>query len=346
MADAGLADAGLADADPSGQSTRISQYWHPILGVEELIGGPVSATLLGQRLVAFLGPDGSPTVLKDLCVHRGTPLSMGTVRDGCVVCPYHGWTYDASGRCVNIPALGRDRPIPKAARTDRYRCEVRYGLLWVALEEPVFPLPRIPAGVGEDEAFTGKCWARLEWNTSAGRAVENAMDLAHFPFVHPYLLADPEAPEPLDYEVNSVPDGLWFQTKRYRYSAHGEPEAEGFARYHHTFPFTHHLELVEPGPDGSPRVTMLSAFHQPTEAKRTLMWWFLHRNFPAPPDEESQIAMFLKVLDQDRLIAEAVRPEAIPTSVRDELHLKVADAPSILYRRWLGTVDMMGLAQV
>jgi phenylpropionate dioxygenase-like ring-hydroxylating dioxygenase large terminal subunit len=185
----------------------------------------------------------------------------------------------------------------------------------------------------------------LDWQTSAGRAVENEMDLAHFPFVHPYLLADPDAPEPLAFDVHETEYGLWFDAKRFQYGEPTDRPVTGYARYHHTFPFTHHLEIVEDGQEGrGERVSVISAFHQPTGSRRTIMWWWLHRNFPPVEGDDDEIETFLKILAQDQAIAEAVRPEAIPTSLREELHLKVADAPSILFRRWLETVEMMGLA--
>ncbi|HEX3825382.1 MAG TPA: aromatic ring-hydroxylating dioxygenase subunit alpha [Mycobacteriales bacterium] len=325
--------------------TRISQYWHPLVEVDALLDGPVRVTLLGQDLAVFLDENGEPSVLQDLCVHRGAPLSMGTTHEGRITCPYHGWTYDGGGMCVRIPALPAGKTIPRAAKVPSYHAAVRYGLVWGALEDPVFSLPEPPRGVDTDPAFSGRLWTRLDWQTSAGRAVENEMDLAHFPFVHPYLLADPDVPEPLAFEVQESEYGLWFETKRFQYRELGEAEVTGYARYHHTYPFTHHLEIVEPGLDGeAERVSVISAFHQPTGPKQTIMWWWLHQNFPLPPDGGHEIDIFLKILEQDRLVAEAVKPEAIPSSIREELHLKVADAPSIMFRRWLESVDMMGLA--
>jgi phenylpropionate dioxygenase-like ring-hydroxylating dioxygenase large terminal subunit len=321
------------------QRTRISQYWHPLVELDAVKDGPVRTELLGEPLVVFLDEAGDPAVLQDLCVHRGAPLSMGTARNGLITCPYHGWTYNGSGQCVRIPALRPGKTIPRAARIVTYRCAVRYGLVWGALEEPVWPIPEMPRRADSDPSFNGRLWARLDWQTSAGRAVENEMDLAHFPFVHPYLLGDPAAPEPLAFEVRESDYGLWFETKRFRYAEAGQGEATGYARYYHTFPFTHHLEIVE-----DDRVSLISAFHQPTGPRQTIMWWWLHQNFAPAAEDQQEIEIFIKILQQDQAIAEAVRPEAIPTSIREELHLKVADAPSVLFRKWLESVDMMGLA--
>ncbi|MGE0309057.1 MAG: Rieske 2Fe-2S domain-containing protein, partial [Acidimicrobiia bacterium] len=74
--------------------TRISQYWHPVAEGAEVGDGPMQVRLLGEPLVLFRNGD-EIVAGKDLCVHRGAPLSMGAVENGCVRCPYHGWLYDS-----------------------------------------------------------------------------------------------------------------------------------------------------------------------------------------------------------------------------------------------------------
>ena len=81
--------------------------------------------------------------MRDLCIHRGTALSLGWLKDDCIVCPYHAWQYDTDGTCVRIPQK-QDAHIPPKARVDSYRCQERFGLIWVALDEPMYPLPEIP----------------------------------------------------------------------------------------------------------------------------------------------------------------------------------------------------------
>ena len=64
--------------------------------------------LLGEDLVLWRA-GGQAVAWQDLCVHRGTRLSLGKVEDGLLVCPYHGWRYDGNGRCVADPrAPGTD----------------------------------------------------------------------------------------------------------------------------------------------------------------------------------------------------------------------------------------------
>jgi vanillate O-demethylase monooxygenase subunit len=65
---------------------------------------PIAAQLLDQRLVLYRLANGKVTAARDLCLHRGIPLSMGFLEGDRLVCAYHGFRYDGEGRCVCIPA--------------------------------------------------------------------------------------------------------------------------------------------------------------------------------------------------------------------------------------------------
>ena len=119
----------------------LRRYWHPVAYVTEIGDRPRPVRLLGERLVvARLGEQ--VACFRDLCVHRATALSLGRVEDGELVCAYHGWRYAPDGRCVHIPALPADRPIPARARIERFACEVQHGLVWVCLaDDPVVGMP-------------------------------------------------------------------------------------------------------------------------------------------------------------------------------------------------------------
>jgi phenylpropionate dioxygenase-like ring-hydroxylating dioxygenase large terminal subunit len=319
----------------------IAQFWHPVAEATDLVNTPLAVRLLGRDLVLFRGADTRAHALKDLCVHRGAPLSRGRLVDGCLECPFHGWTYGGDGRCTVIPALEPGHPIPPAARTTSYHCEERYGLVWVALDEPVDAIPEIPFGRDEDSAFRRKLWSKLTWRTSAGRAAENTMDVAHFPFVHPMVLGDPDQPIPVTHELRAVPGGVEFTTGRAAYDEKGVP-AEGSTRYRHHFPFTVHFEVNERGPAGD-KITLHSAFYSPTESNVTTVWRILHRNYEPGADEPAVLEGYAQVLEQDRQILELVKPEEIPLNLRAELHLRIPDAASLAFRRWLETVNMLDL---
>ena len=145
-------------------------------------------------------------------MHRGTALSLGWVNGDELVCPYHGWRYRADGRCAAIPQLEDPSRVPAKARIPVFRCQERYGLIWVALEEPRWPLPEVPG-------LENGSWAALtagpyRWQCDAARQVENFTDFGHFPWVHPGLLGDPDRPVVPRHEVSTDDNVLRYQIVR------------------------------------------------------------------------------------------------------------------------------------
>ena len=116
--------------------------------------------------------------------HRGTALSLGWVKDDCLVCPYHAWEYNKNGACVFIPQAP-DTKIPEKAKTPTYHCQEKYGLIWVAFDQPIYPLPVIPEL--EDSDWKVVQTGPFDWKSDASRQVENFTDLVIFPgFIQVY----------------------------------------------------------------------------------------------------------------------------------------------------------------
>lgn len=156
--------------------------WHPVARTIDVAGGPHAVRLLGADVVLFRGADGAVSALPDRCPHRESPLSPGVVSDGCLVCPYHGWTFDQTGRCVRVPSASEGVPAPPRAHLAAYHCAERYGLVWVCLGEPRAPIPAMP---WEDDPSFRRINTPVDvWRTSATRMVDNFLDITHFPFVH------------------------------------------------------------------------------------------------------------------------------------------------------------------
>jgi phenylpropionate dioxygenase-like ring-hydroxylating dioxygenase large terminal subunit len=262
------------------------------------------------------------------------------VRNGRIVCPYHGWEYDRTGACVRIPALPSDQSVPTRARAIPYHAEEKYGLVWVAMEDPVAPIPGFPQNEFEDPAYAGEVFSHLTWETSAGRSTENSMDISHFPFVHPNILADPEYPEQEPYELVEEEWGQHYRLDNQFYqSVDGARQSRVSYEYYHWYPFTMHIRILEEGG----RVTVITVAASPTESKRTNVFRIVHRNYEN--DDPRFVEDYLYILAQDQRVVEGIRPEEIPTSLKEELHIRVPDLASIAYRRWLGTVDAMGVLE-
>ena len=92
------------EAKAIASTDALRHYWHPVARSEEVRDKPLPAKLLDQPLVLWR-THGRINAFYDLCVHRGTPLSLGWLDNGELVCAYHGWRYAANGSCTRIPSL-------------------------------------------------------------------------------------------------------------------------------------------------------------------------------------------------------------------------------------------------
>jgi nitrite reductase/ring-hydroxylating ferredoxin subunit len=94
----------------------LGRYWHPILFSTDVADTPVRAKLLDVDLVVYRASKGV-VAARDLCMHRGSPLSMGHMQGDEIVCAYHGWRYGPRGECVRIPSQPASVRIPSIARS-------------------------------------------------------------------------------------------------------------------------------------------------------------------------------------------------------------------------------------
>ena len=195
--------------------------WHPVAFAESIGGDPVALKLLDEPLVAWRDGDGVPHVLSDICIHRGTALSLGRIEGGEIVCPYHAWRYAANGVCTRIPQLADPTRVPAKARVASFACQERYGLLWVALDDARWPLPEVAEF--EDPASNVVDAGPYAWKSDASRQLENFTDFGHFPWVHPGLLGDPSRPVVPEHTVET--DG---HVLRYRIVRPEAPPSDDF----------------------------------------------------------------------------------------------------------------------
>jgi phenylpropionate dioxygenase-like ring-hydroxylating dioxygenase large terminal subunit len=318
------------------QTTTLANYWHPIARSEDVTEQPKQFELLGEKICAFR-TDAGVSAFKDLCIHRGTALSLGWVTDGRITCAYHGWQYDAAGKCVKIPSLPEGSTIPRKARAIAYRAEERYGLVWVAMDEPVAAIPAFPHDEWDDPSFHGFLSSTYLWHSSAGRSVENFMDVSHFPFVHEGLLGSRDKTVMGEIDVVETDYGLYYMYEQEEPNElYGGPGQVTRWEYHLYTPFTIHLTKTV-----RDEKTLISLVSAPTTPRLTHMYLFIIRNHRLDEDDRTFKDFSDTIMEQDRQIVESQRPEEIPTDLREELHLKVPDASGIAYRRLLGRIDQV-----
>src|SRR4051794_10327292 len=108
--------------------------WFPVARAPDVGTTPVPVGAAGQSYVVVrLRPDGEVSAFPARCPHRLVPLAAGTVVDGRLQCPYHGWQFDAEGRCASIPSLGPEGiPPPRADLHGPWAVEERGGWVWLA----------------------------------------------------------------------------------------------------------------------------------------------------------------------------------------------------------------------
>jgi len=160
-----------------------ADYWYVVAQSSELGRDRVLARrVLDERLACFRAGDGTAVALRDRCLHRNAPLSAGTVSDGRLACPYHGWTYDGSGRVVAIPALGATR-LP-AHCSPPYPVIEQDGFVYVRLaREPARATAPFAMPHWREAGWTNLRLVNRFANTVAN-CVENFIDIPHTAFVH------------------------------------------------------------------------------------------------------------------------------------------------------------------
>ncbi len=184
----------------------LRKFWYPVIPLSLLKDGPKAFTLLGRDLVLWIDGQGTPVAMDDRCPHRHAKLSKGWIESGQLLCGYHGWTYNAEGRCTRIPQKGDDDPANISV--PRHRTAERFGYVWVALEEPLTALPEI-----EEDGAAGfrRIYEFYEpWKCSGLRLMENSFDNAHFSFVHRNTFGKIQAPEPSKMNLAPFADGFGF----------------------------------------------------------------------------------------------------------------------------------------
>jgi phthalate 4,5-dioxygenase oxygenase subunit len=174
---------------PMGELFR--SYWLPVALSEELPerdGAQVRVHVLGESLLAFRDTDGRVGLVEPRCPHRGADLYFGRNEEGGLRCAYHGWKFDVSGRCLDMPIVPAEAARTMCAKTRirAYPTQEWGGMVWAYLgtlaegAEPP-PLPQMEfALVPERHRYVSKKLQECNW----AQAAEGGIDTAHFSFLH------------------------------------------------------------------------------------------------------------------------------------------------------------------
>ncbi|HWP58124.1 MAG TPA: aromatic ring-hydroxylating dioxygenase subunit alpha [Candidatus Acidoferrales bacterium] len=168
---------------PAGELLR--RYWHPVAVAAELTEEkPIKAVkVLGEELVVFRDKSGRYGLLGERCAHRMASLAYGRTEPDGIRCPYHGWKFDVSGKCLEQPAEPPGSTFKERVRQKAYRVQKLSGLLYAYMgPEPAPLLPRWDVLVRED----GRRWILKESIIDCNwlQAMENSVDPAHLFWLH------------------------------------------------------------------------------------------------------------------------------------------------------------------
>lgn len=307
--------------------------WHPVATFQELAEKQVIGVRLLEEDVVVWHCGDQVLAWQDLCIHRGTKLSLGKVKGELLSCPYHGWTYNERGRCVHIPAHPDQNP-PEKARVKPYHAMVAYDLVWVCLGEPAQDPAPFPEW--DDVTFRKLLCGPYEVAAAGPRIIENFLDIAHFPFVHEGILGDQGHPEIADYHANITGEGVVAQgVKVYQPDPYGTGQGDTVSyTYKALRPLTAYLLKESQGPRFSILLTITP--HGVTEST-AWMWMTMNYGYDLPAAD--LIAWQDSIFMQDRPILQSQRPELLPLDLQAELHLR-SDRLAIAYRTWLNGLGL------
>jgi phenylpropionate dioxygenase-like ring-hydroxylating dioxygenase large terminal subunit len=173
-----------AAGTPTGELFR--HYWLPALHSEELPENdcpPVRVKILSERLIAFRDSEGRYGLVDEFCAHRGVSLWFGRVEQGGLRCAYHGWKYDVTGQCLEVPSEPENSNFCSKVKLTAYPLVKIGDVLWTYLgapesrpDLPEFEWLHVPA----EQAYTSKRWQESNWL----QALEGGIDSSHVSWLH------------------------------------------------------------------------------------------------------------------------------------------------------------------
>jgi len=173
---------------PMGELFRC--YWLPALLAAELPAAdcpPVRVKLLSERLIAFRDSQDRLGLIDEFCAHRGVSLWFGRNEEDGLRCAYHGWKYDASGQCVEIPSEPDNPQLCRRIKLKSYPLVERGGVLWTYMGPPAHqpPLPEHEwAMVPAAHRYVSKRWQECNYL----QAMEGGIDSSHVSFLHRHTM--------------------------------------------------------------------------------------------------------------------------------------------------------------
>ena len=269
-------------------------------------------------IIVYRKKDGEAVALQNMCPHRFTPLSRGTLDDGVIECAYHGLRFDSNGQCVHNPH--GDGKIPKKAVVKKYPLVERHGLLWVWLGEPALANPdTIPDFSCQTDPRFRCVGGVIEMNANYEIITDNLMDLTHVEYLHRGILGS-EAIKRGEQEILQngttiwsnrwCPDGLAPPAFDAMFDDYGKP-VDHWLYMRWDAPANMLLD-VGISPTGTPRENGLWIYSMsvltPKDETSTHYFWGVSRNYKIDDPEIDEVwrqAITFAFGEQDKPVIEA-----------------------------------------
>lgn len=296
----------------------ITNVWYIAEWSENVTDKPVKSKMLGRDFVLFRDGSGTAHCLSNTCCHRGASLSQGKCQaDGTVSCPFHGWRFDAEGRCTNIPSAANPAgDIPAAAKVDSYPTREQHGLIWVFLGDrpeeahPLFDMPENTDPAWRKVTFTDTWKANIHWMKMVD------LDQVHLHIVHGIPLNEENPSRPSAHTVEPLENGF-----RTHLVSRPPPRGGSWAQLRQErAEINSYLTFYVPGFTLYGRVEIAKGFSNvfysmstPVDEENTKLYLIAFRNFMLEPDKDKDhLDRNLRNVYQDKAIAEGHFPKRAP----------------------------------
>ena len=174
----------------TGAGTKLGElfrrYWIPALLAWEIPAPdcpPVRVPLLGEKLVGFRDSQGRIGLIDEFCAHRGVSLWFGRNEECGLRCPYHGWKYDVTGACVDLPSETEQSGFRARIKLKSYPCIERAGIVWTYMGPPD-RRPAPPAIEWAEVPTKRRYVTKRIQECNYLQAMEGGIDSSHVGFLH------------------------------------------------------------------------------------------------------------------------------------------------------------------
>ena len=320
----------------------LSQHWYPVARIEDVSTQPQQVTLLDVKMALYKTESGDIHLVRDICPHRGVPLTKGWVEGEEIVCPYHGLRYNAAGQCTKIPAQPELTKISDRFRLSKFPVVQKYGLIWTSIQNHDVESAHFPVlDTWEDPTHQAILPPYVDIAGSSGRQLEGFIDVAHFAWVHHEAFASRENPVVPKYSTIKTDYGLQTEyvsdVSNYPHGLqHLAPEGFLWKRVFDVYPPFSAILTVHFPHDGILKILNACC---PMSHNKTRLFVPLTRNFDTTGDLQAVYDFNAQIFAEDQDMVEAQKPEDLPLDLMMEAHFE-ADRSSTMYRRILADLGL------